>query len=383
MIDLLQLVIETIVSKCSAAWNFLTTWTNVAHLKTVINEKIKLFLGKNLSVKPRDKKDYYTFGSWMVSRRLLHSILLLIGVLGVTYILYMTPDLSLADSGGIRVYAYNSIPLRFAGGEVKIKAKSGYLAYEGEVSGGKANGSGKLYNRENQLVYDGTFADSFYEGSGISYRENGSREYEGEFHLNQKEGSGKLFDSSGNQIFEGNFAKDEIHYVELLGKTAQEMAEMYIGSQSIYMMDEQFVVSLDDIAVVYCGNRSEESLDESIRVEELYVLRTGVQIDGQVCRTAAELKQAYGSPAYEGNVKLKLPEAVAIEKIRQTDESSLSTVNLTDVNLVTESVYTNVSKVLSYEEEIYMYLYTFIRDENVFTYFFQDKQGEMIFYLIE
>ncbi len=377
MSELLRMLITVISSKILSLTTKLKLWTNGQYIRARITEAIKRFFSKTLSVRPRDKKDYYTVFHWLVSKRLVFAILTIAGVLSLAYLMFRIPESALGKIGGVKVYAYHSIPLRFKQEKVKIKAKSGYIAYEGDVSQGKANGNGKLYNPARQLVYDGAFEDSLYEGSGILYRKSGSKEYEGEFHLGLKEGSGKLFDPAASQIFEGNFTRDEIRYTDLLGKSTAEMAAIYTGRQTIYTMKEEFAVDMEEISAIYCGSQSQGALDDSVMIEEIYVIDSAAVIEGKKCSTAAELKEVYDNCAYEGNSQITLSEAVAIEKARQ-QRSELSA-----VHLVTENIYTDVQQVNSYDEEYYCYLYTFIKDEIIYTYFFQDKNEAFFLYLIQ
>lgn len=116
---------------------------------------LKKALNKVMGVKPRDKNDYYRVGRYLVSRRLVSMIIFVMGIAGAYYFLFINPLGGIrSKSDNVKVYNYDSIPLRFVSDTVKIKAKSGYVAYYGEVKDGKAEGKGALYakKRRNEIL---------------------------------------------------------------------------------------------------------------------------------------------------------------------------------------------------------------------------------------
>ena len=100
-----------------------------------ITQKFRGLLNKLLDFRPKHKKDYYNFLGWMISRRLANALVILIGVGCLIYMFWLNP-IHIGGSADGSTYRYSSIPLRLADGQVKITAKSGYVAYEGTVKKG-------------------------------------------------------------------------------------------------------------------------------------------------------------------------------------------------------------------------------------------------------
>lgn len=403
MPDFINIIINAIKAKITSLWTTLRLWTSLSYLQTQASIKIREFFSRIFSVKPRHKDDYYTIFNWLVSKRLVFAVVLVTGMVSCYYLCFIHPvPLFLNNSEGIRVYRYDSLPLRFAAEKVKIKAKSGYVAYEGNVAGGKANGagtlydkagnyiytgefveskyhgSGKLYGERNVLKYEGSFAENLFNGEGTLYRNNGSKEYVGCFNMGLKEGAGILYDAGNNLVYTGNFSQDQVLYTDLLGKAAPEISDCYSGTRTVYTDENYFVVTLDDINAVYCGKSDKENLDESVIIEDLYVLQDTIVVEGHICRTAEDLSRVFGFKAYEGNTQITVPEAVAIDQLNKTGKGAL-----TPVNLITEDIFADVKKVISYEPEYYVYLYTYIKEEVIYTFFFQERYGGFSMYLME
>lgn len=364
------------------------------------NAVVKFFT-KHFSVKPRDKDDYFTVWKWLVSRRLVITLLIIIGVVSVYYVTTVNPVFQ-RESDGIKSYSYNSVPLRFAKGKVKIKAKSGYVAYIGNVAKGQVKGDGTLYNKDGGLVYTGAFAqnqyngngtlyypeglvcyegefkDNQYNGTGTLYRRNGSKEYTGDFKNGMKDGEGILYNVGSNQVFSGNFSKDCIMYSDFLGKATQDITGMYTGERTIYQDDDWFAVSMNDIDAIYCAKKQEETLDQENMIESIYILSDTFLYRGHVYTGISEIEHAVENLSYDGNSYLTMPEAVAIKKIHSKRDS-----NFEDVEINTEEIYSDVITVNNYESDYYVYLYSFIDSGIQYTFFCADRYGNFDFYLME
>ena len=132
---------------------------------------------KLFDVKPHDKNDYFTVRNWMISRRLGFAVVIVVGLISLYFLITVAGSLGLgkAASDGVRVYRYTSIPLRFAEGNVKIKARSGYIAYEGNVKDGYAEGYGNLYSKDSNLIYSGEFGHGRYNGTGTLFYADGQK----------------------------------------------------------------------------------------------------------------------------------------------------------------------------------------------------------------
>ena len=302
-------------------------WLSWDYVRTRIIGRIRDFFVRLFNIKPKNKDDYYTVFRWMISKRLAYLIVIVIGVISIWYIL-STKNLFSGSSAGLPTYDYDSIMLRMAKDKVRIKAKSGYIAYEGDVSKGYATGEGKLFSKDGVVLYSGTFEKNYYEGEGTQsyengvvhykgtfhanlyegqgslYRENGTREYEGSFFAGMKEGEGKLFDQGGNPIYEGSFASDEIIYGELLGKTPQDIRSKYLGAQTMYSESEDMgtdvVIHLKDINAMYLAQSDGSAADDSMKAVNVIVLSNVFRNGKTEARGIDMLKQILGDPGYEG-----------------------------------------------------------------------------------
>ncbi len=399
--DLLSILIQTIKSKMTGLVTKFKLYTSWAFIKTKIIIKIRDFFSNLLGVKPRDKNDYYTIGRWMLSKRLLYAAVIMLGVLSLWYITTETAVFKKFSEDGIRTYKYSSMRLRTAKGHVRITGKSGYLAYDGFVENGYANGEGVLYNPAGNIVYTGNFEqndyegfgtenypsgslhytgnfhDCYYEGSGTLYRENGTKEYSGEFLGGKKNGPGTLFDVGENEIYSGSFSSDNIVYSELLGKTASEVNDCYKGHSSLFVASDETVVSMDSINALWRGISDEDALDDDIKVDSVYVLKNSFEYGNESVNTITALKEALGDPLYEGNSAVLLPEAVAINELNKTKSAFQGPVEMNAT-----FAYSDVTEVESYDTDYVVYVYTFQRGEVFYSFVCKEKSDYFEFYYV-
>jgi hypothetical protein len=257
--------------------------------KTTISIKIREFFTKLLDVKPQNKNDYYHVFRWLISKKLAFTIMVFIGAASLYYIIMFSPVHSYFGEGGndsLRVYKYNSLPIRFYSGDCRVKAKDGHIAYEGAVEKGVVTGAGKLYSVAGDLLYMGEFESNMYNGTGTLYADDGTVRYEGGFHDNlysgignlyagsgslsyagmfdqgKMNGEGVLYNASATPIFTGTFVMDEIAYPEFVGKTAEEAAGMYAGVQMVYAaQDGEYVIHMSEIGAILSLTNAEEALE--------------------------------------------------------------------------------------------------------------------------
>ena len=182
MNDLFNVLISTIKAKITPLWTKLKYWTSWSYIHSRILTKARQLLSGLFSIKPRNKHDYFPILGFLVSRKLAFSVVIIVGLLCLYYLFFINPPSRLASGmeDGLRVYDYDSIPLRFVNDQVRIRAKSGYTAYEGAVERGYASGYGTLYSQDGQRVYEGQFAQNKYEGTGTLYYPSGQPRYFGE-----------------------------------------------------------------------------------------------------------------------------------------------------------------------------------------------------------
>ena len=357
-------------------------FTRKDYLKTRVIEKLRQFFQNLFNVKPRDKDDYYGVFGWLISKKLAFAIVIVVGVLSFVYVYFTYPSLFPGrKTENIKTYSYNSVLLKFASGTVRIKGKSGYLAYEGEVSKGYCNGHGTLYNPAGNVVYQGEFQKSKYEnqgtfyypdgtmhyagnfhenlfsGTGSLYRTNGSMEYEGDFLLGMKEGSGKLFDMGKNVVFTGTFSQDEIKYSELIGMTSQDVAAAYTGEVLMYDTGQERVRYMKDIDAITLETAAEDSVEDSYVSDKVYVLKKSIRFGGQDYTSIEALTKLLGNPTYEGVARAILPEVIAINSINEKREAFGGPVELT-----TDDLYKEYVQVTGYNRDYEIYLVSFKKD---------------------
>lgn len=401
--NLFQVLFSSIKAKVISIWTKIKLWTNLSYLKSQLFTRIRQFLGKILDVRPRDKDDYYGIWKWLVSKKLVFAITIILGIFSIWYVFFVNPPSVFRSSGnGVKTYAYNSIPLRFTKGEVRILGKSRYLAFQGEVEKGTANGYGVLYRKDGsevyegnfkknkfqgngqlyypsgQLEYNGEFVNNKFDGKGVLYRENGSKEYDGEFLSGMKDGEGNLYDSAGNAVFTGNFSKDALMYTDFLGKSTDETRKIYTGKSVVYKDNENLVVSMADIDAVYYGQNGAENLDGNIKIEGVYVLSDTFPYSGEKYTNVFELEEIFPKTEYEGNAYVTMPEAVAIHIMNQKG-TALSG----DISGTWSNTLDDVIEVDSYDKDYIVYLYTYVKDKIRYTFFCKDRTGEFAMYLIQ
>lgn len=404
--NLFNVLFSTIKSRFAAIVSRLRLWLSWNYVRTRLIGGIRDFFYRLLDVKPKNKNDYYTIFGWMISKKLAYAIVVIIGVLSLWYITATTKIFDrLTQNGGLRTYSYDSVLLRLAKDKVRIRARSGYVAYEGEVSKGYATGEGKLYSSRNVLLYSGsflknryegqgsqyynsgalhytgTFHDNLYEGQGTLYREDGSEEYEGGFFAGMKEGAGKLIDSGNNAVYQGSFASDQIVYSELLGKSAQEIRSMYFGDQVLYEengdLGSDAVVHLKDIGALYLSQSDGGAVDDSQKATSVIVMSDRFRSGTTVAKNISELNEIFGEPEYEGNSSVILPEAIAINLMN----SQRQTLN-GRVDMDTTEIYSDDIVVNSFAQDYTVYVYTYKRGGLVYSFVCRDRGGGFAFYEI-
>lgn len=384
-------------------WTRIRLFTNPSYLKGEVLRRLIQYFRNMTDVRPRDKNDYYGFFGWLVSKRLAFLIVIAIGMVSAFYMTVVQPlSVFTASADGVKTYSYRSVPLRFTDGRVRILAKSKYVAYEGLVSKGAANGSGVLYRKDGSTVYEGQFENSEFSGTGTSYyptgqaeyvgdfqhnvfngngrlyRENGSMEYEGGFLDGLKDGAGVLYDNGSNKIFTGNFSKDHLLYADLLGKSTAEAAGVYTGEKTVYTDDEYFVVDMAEIDGVYFGKQSEENLADTVMIDGVYVLKDSFAYGDREYKHIAEIAQLLGEQVYEGNTYLVMPDAVSVHILNQT-KSALHG----DIVGTWDQYLSDAVAVDGFDRDYSVYIYTFVQEKMRYTFFCKDRSGSFEMYLIE
>lgn len=403
MNSLFQGFINALKARITPLWTKIRLLTSPTYIKGELLRRLIQYFRDLTDVRPKDKDDYYGFFGWLVSKRLAFLIVIVVGMVSAYYVTCVQPISAFTSSGdGVKTYSYRSVPLRFTDGKVRIVAKSKYIAYEGNVSKGTANGMGKLYRKDGSLVYEGQFENNEFHGTGTSYypagqvqyvgafqhnlfsgtgreyRENGSLEYDGTFLEGMKEGEGKLYDSGSNLVFTGNFSKDQLLYSDFLGKSTAEAADIYTGSKTVYTDEEYFVVDMPDIDALYFGNQAEDNLTDTIQIEGIYVLKDSFRYGDRDYTYIAELRQLLGDTIYEGNAYLTMPEAVAIHTMNRTKTALHG-----DVSGTWDQYLQDAVTVEDFDNSYSVYLYTFVQEDIRYTFFCKDRSGKFEMYMME
>ncbi len=403
MNTLFQGFIHALKARITPLWTRIRLLTNPTYLRGEVLRRLIQYFRNMTDVRPRDKSDYYGFFGWLISKRLAFLIVIAVGIFSAYYVTFVQPlSVFTSSADGVKTYSYRSVPLRFTEGKVRILAKSKYLAYEGMVSKGNANGQGKLFREDGSLVYEGQFERSEFHGTGTSYypagqvqytgtfqhnlfsgtgrlyRENGSLEYDGAFLEGMKEGEGTLYDSGTNKVFTGNFSKDHLLYSDFLGKDTAEAAKVYTGEKTVYTDEEYFVVDMPDIDAIYYGNQAEENLEDTVMIEGVYVLQDMFPYGEREYTHIAEIRQLLGDAVYEGNAYLTMPEAVAIHVMNRTEPALHG-----DVSGIWEQYLQDAVTVTDYDDSYSVYLYTFVQEDMRYTFFCKDRSGDFEMYLLE
>ncbi len=341
----------------------------------------------------------------MVSKKLAFAVVIIVGVLSVVFIYSSWSGLFPGSKNdGIKTYDYNDVLLKFSKGTVRIRGKSGYLAYEGDVSNGACNGQGTLMNPAGFVVYQGSFANSMYEGTGNQYyqdgtlwyqgafhenlhsgtgrlfRTNGSLEYEGEFALDMKEGQGTLYDFGHNPIFTGQFTLDDIKYSDLIGKKAGEIVSAYSGKRTLYQAEGERTRFMPDISAMTVEYLDEDSIDTEATVEQVYVMKDSFNTAEGPVKTFNSLAPYLGQPVYVGVSYATLPEILTVNKLNAASEGIVMN-GPADIDMT--SVFTEYTEVGSYDEEYEVYLHTYHKDGLLYTFVTEQGLDTFSFYYIK
>lgn len=403
MKNLLNMLVATLRAKIMRIWAKVRLWTSPAFLKNKVLAQVRIFFAHLLDVRPKDQKDYYPVFRWLVSKRLAFALVVLVGIVSVLYISSVLPAGFFFGKTGIPTYNYRSLALKFYSGEVRITARQGYVAYDGQVSGGAANGRGCLYNAAGTPVYEGEFAenrysgqgtlyydngvtqytgafsDNLFHGTGSYYRPNGVLEYSGEYVFGERMGKGTLYDTVGKAVYTGNFAANAIVYQDFLQRPVSDIAAMYTGQSIVYRSENENCAYLPDINAVYAVQDGADTLENEWSVQRIYVLSNTAALSNGKAENLREVTQALGEPVYYGSVWVNLPEAVAANVLSEQENASVS-----PVQMETESAFETVFDVAGYDKNAQLYLYSFRQEDLVYHFYFTEAgESEFIMYAIE
>lgn len=296
--------------------------------------------------KPKSGGDYCRLGPWLVAKPLAAAgaaaVLLLCGALLLS--LWPGREAGKEDGAHIPSYGYRSAALKLQKGNVRILGESGYTAYEGEVRGGEANGTGVLYRRDGSRVYEGEFQENRYEGQGTLYTEdgrllyegafrhnvfdgegtlyraNGFKEYEGGFSEGKWSGEGTVYGETGKAVFTGTFADGRILYETLLGLETQELCEQYTGEKTVEEAEDSLYLGLDEIGASCVAKPQAESLSDNWTVEGVYVSEKTLKTAGVQAGAGETAAGSSGELLYEGTTVAEAWDAKALAGLTEGTE---------------------------------------------------------------
>ena len=404
MRNLLNLLLTTARANIMPLFIKLRMWTSPTFLRTRVFTRIREFFSRLLDVRPRHKRDYYGIFSWLVSKGLAFALMVALGLGAALYIAYTVSEgFWGGSSDSIPTYKYRSIPLKFHSGSVKILAREGYVAYDGQVDRGAASGQGTLYAADSSTVYVGQFADNMYNGSGTLYypsgtprytgsftdnefhgtgkyfRTNGTVEYQGDYVHGVRTGAGTLYNSVGDTVFQGSFLNNEIVYTDFLARPTAETSSLYSGETAVYQSSEEYCVTMPEIDAVYSAKDGSNTLENEWTVDRVYVLRSEIPLESGTCTTVRQLQAALGQPLYFGTAWVTLPEAVAWNALAEEQPDLVIPVDVT-----ADAGLDNVFSVSGYNRDYQFYLYTFENAGMLYTFYFTGAgESTFVMYAIE
>ncbi|MDR1572716.1 MAG: hypothetical protein LBS24_00200 [Clostridiales Family XIII bacterium] len=392
-----NVLFATIRARVTSLWTMLRLMVSPTFWATRGVTLLRRFFSRLFDVRPRDKKDYYTVFSWLVSKRLAFALVVVLGAASLWYVFSVSPlTLRIGAQGGtIPTYRHSSLVLKFYKGDARILDAQGREAYVGAVGSGRANGQGKLFDEQGALLYMGAFQDSMYEGRGESYypsgavrykgmfsrnlyhgegsyfRQEGTLEYEGEYVNGVRQGAGTLYNAGGNMIFSGHIQKDSIVYEEFVGKTAPEAAAMYTGASVTYAGGDAYCTDMREIDAVYALRNGEDSVDAEWEIERIYVLKDSVLLGGKDIDAINDVAAALGEPTYFGETWVTLPDSVAANLSGQGQ--------IEPIDMELQRNFEDAYTVTSYDEDRQIYIYVFENDGFVYTFYCEDGNADGFF----
>ena len=218
---------------------------------------------------------------------------------------------------------------------------------------------------------------NIYEGTGTLYRQNGSKMYSGGFSEGIKEGDGILYDNGSMEIFMGNFSNDEIMYSDLVGKSTEDMSSSYKGKRVVYEGDGLFDVHMADIDALYECPLGEDTLDESIDIDTIYVLKQSIMTPNGEISTPQQLRLYFGSPLFTGHSKATMGESIAIDEVIAKTGEDYFEYRDYDTTPVFDDYYT-----VDYYDDSQLYLEAFSYSGMLYTFVSKDIGEPFGFYFI-
>ncbi len=366
---------------------------------------------KNFFEPPQSKKDYYTVGKIMISKKLVVAVFVIVSVLSAVYLLMVVPEkimgyYSNQDDNKIYTKYYNSRSLKKYSGEARVVSKKSKAKYVGEISEGVANGKGYLYSKLGNVLYNGDFENNQYSGDGTLYYEDGGIKYigsfrdnnfnglgalydekgrlfyQGEFVDGQKNGKGALFNNFGTQIFDGTFLNDKPSLEQYLDKGVNSLSGVFLEDGVLYNLNQKMCIIYKDLGVMVVVEGDRESLSNSQVVDKIYILDNKYFLnEPKLKRVELDKKfaQLHGVKQYAGYTRVLFYEMSLIDYLRKIDVNLFS--DLSRYNF--DSQYTDVLQSQKFKSDDKIYVQSYEIDDLAYSYYFNDKDSEYVFYSVE
>lgn len=375
---------------------------NPRYLARLFNNKIKRLLLVLFDYTPKDASDYYSFGRWLVSKKLAILLVLVVGMFSTMYLLNFIPAI---PSGGqvvarsdLSSYRYNDIRLRGFTGKAQLLGRGGRVYYQGELKSGKATGAGTLYNWEGSMVYTGSFdnnlyhgqgrmyypdggvcyqgefTNNLYHGQGVGYDESGVKRYEGAFAQGLYEGEGTLYSSAGSPVYRGPHHQGAVDVLQFLGVENTLLGQSFVGAKRVYVERFSTTAVFTDLSVVY---EVAAPLDGTTPTVSRLYATDPAQIGAETAQTSAELRQRFGAPLYYGDTTLNTAEYCVLEELERTGRQDFAGVYQYTSRRSGGELYT-----MEVEQPQEIYLESYSDQEYLYTFYFADRQGAYCFYSV-
>jgi hypothetical protein len=183
------------------------------------------------------------------------------------------------------------------------------------------------------------------------------------FDQGKMNGEGVLYNASATPIFTGTFVMDEIAYPEFVGKTAEEAAGMYAGSQMVYAAQSgEYVIQMSEIGAILSMTNAEETLEAKGKVSEAHVVKSNIFLGGNELTSISELNAYFGTADYAGYTVATLADVIAINTLAA--DSPFGT-----VELQTERVFDDARNVTQFDNAFEIYIHAYKKDGIIYSFY--------------
>ncbi len=366
---------------------------------------------KNFLKPPTSLNGYYTVGKFMVAKKLVKAIFLVLSILSAVYLILVLPekiDGWLSNKGSNKIYTKycTSRALKKYSGVAKVMSKKSKAQYVGDIVNGVANGKGTLFDKNGNIVYYGDFVNNEYFGEGNLYHkngnikyigilqnnkynglgklyyENGKINYDGEFVQDLKSGKGTLYNDVGGEIFKGDFFNDKPAIDTFIGGKIKDVRSSFLENEIMYTYNDEVCLIYKNLGVmVFSENKNNSFNDEGI-IDKIYILDNKYFGDGP--RLERDLldkmyDKLEGIKKYTGYTRVQFPEMSVLDYLKKSGEIDFE--NLPNYEF--ENTYTDILEVKNCNSNDKLYVQSYEYNNLEYTFYFNYKDEKYVFYSIE